>query len=42
MRVDIACTVSLAQISQLVLPGDKTITAHAIDVVDRYRGITTP
>ena len=40
VRVDIACTVSLAQISQLALPGDKTITAQAIEVIDRYRGIS--
>lgn len=42
VRVDIACTVSLAQISQLALPGDKTISSHAVEVVDRYRGVTTP
>jgi Flp pilus assembly protein TadG len=38
VRVDLACTVSLAQISQLGVPGDKTITAHATEVVDRFRG----
>jgi Flp pilus assembly protein TadG len=37
VRVDIACTVSLAQISQLALPGDKTISAHSIEVIDQWR-----
>ena len=38
VRVDVACTVSLADVSRLGVPGSKTVAAHSVSVIDRYRG----
>lgn len=37
VRVDVACTVSLADVSRLGVPGSKTVAAHSVSVIDRYR-----
>jgi Flp pilus assembly protein TadG len=38
VEVSVTCVVSLADLSGLGLPGSKTVTASAAEVVDRYRG----
>lgn len=37
VRVTVSCTISLADLSGLRLPGSKTVTAAALSPVDRYR-----
>lgn len=37
--VIVTCTVSLADLSGLGLPGNKTVRASAVEVVDKYRGV---
>lgn len=36
--VTVHCTVSLADVTGLAVPGSKLLTAHAVEVVDRLRG----
>ncbi|HEX9994704.1 MAG TPA: TadE/TadG family type IV pilus assembly protein [Acidimicrobiales bacterium] len=38
VEVTVTCVVSLADLSGLGLPGSKTVTASAAEIVDRYRG----
>jgi Flp pilus assembly protein TadG len=38
VAVDLRCDVSLADLIGLRVPGTKTLTARAVEVVDRYRG----
>jgi Flp pilus assembly protein TadG len=38
VTVSVACTVSLADVAGLLVPGSATLHAHAVEVVDRYRG----
>lgn len=37
--VDIRCTVSLADVLGLAVPGSATRTAHAVEVIDQHRGV---
>jgi Flp pilus assembly protein TadG len=37
VHVQLTCSVALADLSQLGIPGTKTVTAEATAVVDRYR-----
>jgi Flp pilus assembly protein TadG len=37
--VDIHCTVSLADVIGLAVPGSATRTAHAVEVIDQHRGL---
>jgi len=37
VRVDTTCTLSLADIAPLAIPGTKTLTAHATEPIDQYR-----
>lgn len=38
VTVDVSCTVSLADVALLGVPGSRTFTARAIEVIDTYRG----
>jgi len=38
VAVDISCTVSLADVAGLLVPGSATLHSRAVEVVDRYRG----
>jgi Flp pilus assembly protein TadG len=38
VTVSVSCTASLADVSDLGLPGARTLTATATDVIDRVRG----
>jgi Flp pilus assembly protein TadG len=38
VAVSVRCTVSLADVAGLLVPGSATLHAHAVEVVDRYRG----
>ena len=38
VAVDVRCDVSVADLTGLRVPGIKTLTARAVEVVDRYRG----
>jgi Flp pilus assembly protein TadG len=37
VRAEVTCTVSLASISELAVPGSKTLTRSAVEVIDRFR-----
>lgn len=37
VSVDVACTVSLADVSRLGVPGSKRVSARFVSVIDRYR-----
>jgi Flp pilus assembly protein TadG len=37
VRADVTCTVSLASITELGVPGSKTLSRSAVEVVDRFR-----
>ena len=39
VAVDVDCVVSLADLTGLRVPGAKTVSARAVEVVDRYRGV---
>lgn len=36
--VTLRCTASMADVSLLGVPGQRTFTAHSVEVIDRYRG----
>jgi hypothetical protein len=37
VRADVTCTVSLASIAELGVPGSKTLSRSAVEVIDRFR-----
>ncbi len=39
VAVDVHCTVSLADVIGLALPGSATRSAHAVEVIDQYRAV---
>ena len=42
VTVEISCVVDLSAVSMLPLPGSRTLSASAIEVIDRYRERSTP
>lgn len=38
VAVEVACTVSLSDVSRLGVPGSKRVSARFVSVIDRYRG----
>jgi Flp pilus assembly protein TadG len=40
VTVDVHCTVSLSDVIGLAVPGSATRSAHAVEVVDQYRGVS--
>lgn len=38
VRVDVRCGVDLSGVAGLGLPGQRTVEAHAVEVIDTYRG----
>jgi Flp pilus assembly protein TadG len=40
VTVTVTCTVSMADLSMLGVPGSRTVTATSVEIIDRYRSTT--